>query len=39
MSTVDRPTILVVDDTPANLAILVDYLGQHAYSRISFCWT
>jgi len=26
-----RGSILVVDDTPANLGVLVDYLGQHDY--------
>ena len=27
----EKSAILVVDDTPANLSLLVDYLGQHDY--------
>ncbi len=28
------PTILVVDDTPANLIVMVDYLGSHGFSLV-----
>ncbi len=28
------PTILIVDDTPANLIVMVDYLGSHGFSLV-----
>lgn len=34
LSHTEAPTILVVDDTPANLVVMVDYLGCHGFSLV-----
>ena len=39
-ATLNQGTILIVDDTPTNLAILVDYLAERGFDiSVSHGWT